>query len=129
MYTLPQELADEIITELFKMFEKVNNENSWEIFKWARAFINSLVINKNNCTLVPTDKLKAMQAKIRAYEITIPFEGIHDHMCPCGKEWLTSGQADVRTTKRMINKWCDETIQPNEVLEMLEGFWDWSEVI
>lgn len=51
----------------------------------------------------------------------------HDHLCPCGREWLTGGQADIRTTKRMINTWCDETNQPNEVLEIVTGFWDWSE--
>ena len=101
MITRPEK--DDIIEYLFKLFDEAGAfPNTWSIFRKMRGYILIMLEEK-------------------------PFTGQHDHMCPCGEDWMTGGQADIRTTKVMINKWCDETNQPNEVLSAIGRFWDWAD--
>jgi len=54
--------------------------------------------------------------------------GMHDHMCPCGRDWLTGGQADARTTKRMIDEYCrDQFIGGDPVGIPIDHLYKWLE--
>lgn len=70
MIILNEETADEIIELVLKcVYADILEDGSPVVILCVFVEkLNSLVVNKNNCTLVPTDKLKEMQNKLDALE-------------------------------------------------------------